>query len=187
MRPRSLHHPFLVTAGLLVGLVASTILVAGPANAASQPVAGPVAGATATAGLVPGRPGGQAGRHGVGPAAITPSDVSPSGCVGTANNPHLSAHNPDVVNAEARTSCNGPVPEIFAEGALFQLISGVWTEVGFDSFLNVQATRASAFPNVPFCEGVQTFALVGFHEVTDVDFNDYEASTSTAPVSVNCD
>src|SRR5689334_7475243 len=105
-------------AGTALAVMASATAVAavmaGPAAATGVPTGiGGSSHAPAAAPLTP-----RAGATGSGAHCITPADVSPSGCVGLSNNPHISTHNPDTVNAEARTSCNNPVPDILAEGVL---------------------------------------------------------------------
>lgn len=113
------------------------------------------------------------------------ADPSPSDCWGYSHRPHKSHHNPDRVNAEARTTCDNNVPRIHAHAQLWE--DRWW---GFDRVGNTGDTtknnkrKVSAFANWE-CRN-NTFRLTGSHEVVDVDGETYTASTESDHVSISC-
>lgn len=112
--------------------------------------------------------------------------VSPSGCMGQSNNPHRSGHVPGTINAEARTYCNNPVPELYARAELLRFYSGAWRVVHSNYGLDFQKVEVSAFANEPYCSGTSYYALDSYHEVIDVDRQPYWGWTASPVVSFNC-
>jgi hypothetical protein len=112
--------------------------------------------------------------------------VSPSGCVGRSDNPHRSGHEPRTIVAEARTSCNNPVPELYVRGELVRFTNGAWTSVGLDYGLDFQKLAVSAYPDELYCTGTSYYGLDSYHEVIDVDNQLYVGYTASPTVAITC-
>jgi hypothetical protein len=120
------------------------------------------------------------------PAVGSAADLgtAPSGCVGAANSPHKSTHEPGRVNAEARTTCQVAVPHIVAKAQLQRQIVWIWWYVASDNKDLYNNKRVSAFANET-CNNAK-YRLAGYHEVTDHDGEVYVGLTTSREADIAC-
>ena len=112
---------------------------------------------------------------------------SPSGCVQSAQYPHISRHAlPERrVNGEIRAKCNSRVPRMYHSATLFKTQSLRWVQVGQSILDRANIDEGRAYANAP-CERL-AYRVVGTGFIVDIDGETYIAATASPPIYNPCD
>ncbi len=118
-------------------------------------------------------------------AALSPN---PWGCIGQANNPHLSTHGPDDLNGAATTTCTTAPPYLETAASLdWDVGLGLTWQLGADDYVANPGSRtatANASGNCPV-SGNALYYTFGEHVAMASDGTEYTAETE-AQATVNC-
>jgi hypothetical protein len=134
------------------------------------------------------QPAGAGDRAGYGPkqsTALSPSAVSPSGCVQYADHPHASTTFPDRVNGKIRAVCRYTVPVISHSAQLWETRWWGWDRIG----INQRAYREWASYGLAIANDwckKNTVRVTGNGYVIDRDGRTYYASTVSASIKNPC-
>lgn len=174
---------------VIVISVASLLLLTTVADAAANG-GSPGSGSSAVSSYAGG--GDSGGRGGLFVRLSTlnqevPIGDSPSGCVQSAHNPHLSHHALPLrkVNAEIRAKCNNAVERMFHSATLFESRRLRWIEVGHRTFDRANVREGRAYANAP-CKR-ETYQGIGAGYIIDIDGETYIAATASRPIYNPCD
>jgi hypothetical protein len=144
--------------------------------------------AIASAAVTPGATPTTVDRAGYGSAggtALSPTAVSPSGCVQYADYPYDSGHEDGRMNGVVRTVCRNPVPRMSFTAQMWETRWWGWDRIGIKGSITVYGWRTAKTFGNDWCKN-NTVRVTGAGFVIDVDNRTYYASTESIHVKNPC-
>ncbi len=168
----SVPRPLLLT--ILSAATTLGLLTLGAPSVASAAVAPNAASITARSAYGP-----------VPAKGASPTAVSPSGCIQTADYPHKSSHVPGTMNGVVRTVCRVYVPKISETAQMWESRWWGWDRIGIKGSVSQIDAKAMSANASDKCRN-NTVRITGSGSVLDVDGRTYYASTESIHVKNPC-